>query len=371
MHLLPLLQSDAFRPPVGCEISHNAAQVVGVSFAKEDVSSNMLECIQAARGRGMVEMVIQQLLTALLMICFARAIFTDPGSVPNEPEWLPECQPSKRGPEEIGVKPEGESGEAGHLRKLPKSHEVKHTGARRFCKWCNRFKPDRSHHCRVCRSCILRMDHHCPWIANCVGFRNHKYFFLLVFYSLVDCMFVVVTLSESLYKSLVDEMPFSHRFLLVFAMTLAVIMGVLLMMFFFFHVWLMLRATTTIEFCEKTYRHSGGAHRGSSSIYDRGFFENVQSVLGPNMMTWLLPVSPPEGDGLSFKVSEEVEPVSDEEDLAPLLRKHYNGGASGSAPLPPQFEVISAKVSEGDKDDSTAVVDTIPPEVTGAQQSIS
>eukprot|EP01065_Artemidia_motanka_P021028 TRINITY_DN2506_c0_g1_i3.p1 TRINITY_DN2506_c0_g1~~TRINITY_DN2506_c0_g1_i3.p1 ORF type:complete len:357 (+),score=109.38 TRINITY_DN2506_c0_g1_i3:486-1556(+) len=44
------------------------------------------------------------------------------------------------------------------------------------CLPCNTFKPERTHHCRKCGVCIVRYDHHCPWIAQCVGHRNHKLF---------------------------------------------------------------------------------------------------------------------------------------------------------------------------------------------------
>ncbi|XP_030422487.1 palmitoyltransferase ZDHHC21 isoform X4 [Gopherus evgoodei] len=45
------------------------------------------------------------------------------------------------------------------------------------------MRPKRSHHCRRCGHCVRRMDHHCPWINNCVGEDNHWLFLQLCFYT--------------------------------------------------------------------------------------------------------------------------------------------------------------------------------------------
>merc|ERR1719172_459349 len=100
--------------------------------------------------------------------------------------------------------------------------EKKHSGERRHCKWCLKYKPDRCHHCRICNVCVLKMDHHCPWVYNCIGFRNHKYFFLLLVYAVLVLGVVNVTM-----------------FVLMLAETLAAFLMVLISAFLGFHIWLM------------------------------------------------------------------------------------------------------------------------------------
>lgn len=54
--------------------------------------------------------------------------------------------------------------------------------SRWFCKKCKIMKPLRCHHCRRCNRCVMKMDHHCYWIDNCVGLYNMKYFYLTLLY---------------------------------------------------------------------------------------------------------------------------------------------------------------------------------------------
>ncbi len=35
---------------------------------------------------------------------------------------------------------------------------------RRYCRRCQCVKPPRAHHCSTCDRCIMKMDHHCPYV---------------------------------------------------------------------------------------------------------------------------------------------------------------------------------------------------------------
>lgn len=63
-----------------------------------------------------------------------------------------------------------------------------------FCPSCATYKPPRAHHCSHCRLCVLKYDHHCPWIGQCVGFFNYKNFLLLLLYTWLLTGWVLVIL---------------------------------------------------------------------------------------------------------------------------------------------------------------------------------
>ncbi|KAH9988232.1 zf-DHHC-domain-containing protein [Xylariaceae sp. FL0662B] len=48
------------------------------------------------------------------------------------------------------------------------------------CRTCGLLKPARSKHCSVCKRCVHKMDHHCVFINNCVGYGNQHWFLLLL-----------------------------------------------------------------------------------------------------------------------------------------------------------------------------------------------
>lgn len=235
------------------------------------------------RSRGIVQMIFFHIIVAMLLICYVRSILEHPGEIPDNEAW------------------EYTNESQSHALNM-NLQEMKKSGDRRHCKWCAKFKPDRCHHCRVCRTCILKMDHHCPWIYNCVGFKNYKYFFLLLLYSVIVLQVIIWTMLESVFRSWDIDTPFATMFFVLFGETLSVFLGILLTTFFFFHIWLMLKSMTTIEFCEKKMPKGGKevSQADQASVYDMGPCGNISSVLGNNPLCWFVPGFPPDGDGLSY-----------------------------------------------------------------------
>lgn len=221
---------------------------------------------------------------------------------------------------------------------------VKSDGQERFCKKCQFRKPDRTHHCSSCRTCVLKMDHHCPWLVNCLGLRNYKAFLLFLIYTslfCIVCFFVSVHLvfdqvfssgagGGGAARSADDLTPVNWVLLAV----VAGIVGLVLSGFTFWHLMLTGRNMTTIESLEKvrytapssapppgarlvgrpSFPHETARYgnylldestRKLPHAFDLGRARNFAHVFGgrDKMHLWLLPVFSGDGDGWHWETS--------------------------------------------------------------------
>ncbi|WOL18673.1 putative protein S-acyltransferase 16 [Canna indica] len=236
---------------------------------------------------GLANAAVFTALAAVVVTTYGIAVLKDPGGVPAS--FSPDIEDSEN-----------------------TVHEIKRKGGDlRYCQKCSQYKPPRTHHCRICKRCVLRMDHHCVWINNCVGHENYKIFFVFVFYGVIACIHSMVLLVGSVSFALHNDQDnnagsFNVSYIICGAVLLP--LTIALSVLLGWHIYLILQNKTTIEYhdgvramclAEKVgnvYRHP----------YDLGIYENLVSVLGPNIFCWFCPMTKIVGSGLRFRTAYDI-----------------------------------------------------------------
>ncbi|KAL6900702.1 hypothetical protein ACP4OV_005378 [Aristida adscensionis] len=208
--------------------------------------------------------------TAYILVVLLLTAGRDPGIVPRnahppEPEDIGESSNLSDCPPTTG---------------LPITRDVLVNGVLvkvKYCHTCMLYRPPRCSHCSICNNCVERFDHHCPFVGQCIGKRNYRFFFMFVSSTTMLCIYVFAFCWVNLIKIMdMHECKFKR------AMAKSPI-SVVLIIYTFFALWFVGGLTSfhlyLISTNQTTYENFRYHYNRKTNPYNRGLGQNFVEIL--------------------------------------------------------------------------------------------
>ncbi|KAE9601371.1 hypothetical protein Lal_00023948 [Lupinus albus] len=146
----------------------------------------------------------------------------------------------------------------------------------KYCDTCMLYRPLRCSHCSVCDNCVERFDHHCPWVGQCIGLRNYRFYYIFVFSSTLLCLYIH-GFCWVYIKRIMDSEEIS-----IWRAMIKTPASIALIIYSFVCVWfvggLTVFHTYLISTNQSTYENFRYRYDEQANPYDRGILENFKQV---------------------------------------------------------------------------------------------
>ncbi|KAG6485591.1 probable protein S-acyltransferase 6 [Zingiber officinale] len=246
--------------------------VVPVIFFVLFVSDKLVNEFQHHLGNFIVDFAVVFTAYDILMLFLTSG--RDPGIVPRnaQPPELTDVESNST------ISAEWSGAYGGSVLPLTKDVFVNGIVVKvKYCNTCMLYRPPRCSHCSICNNCVERFDHHCPWVGQCIGRRNYRFFFMFVTSTTLLCLYVfsfcwvnLTKIMEAYHCNLweaVLQSPVSG-ILIIYTFIGAWFVGGLST----FHLYLVCTNQTTYE--NFRYRYDG-----KKNPYNHGCIHNVKEIL--------------------------------------------------------------------------------------------
>ncbi|CAF2085124.1 hypothetical protein BRARA_F01650 [Brassica rapa] len=279
----------------------------------------------------------------------------DPGIIPRN-LYPPE-------PEGIEIGGEPRLAHTPTQSRLPRTKDMIVNGITvkiKYCDTCMLYRPPRASHCSICNNCVEKFDHHCPWLGQCIGLRNYRFYFMFILCSALLCVYVHVFCWIYVKRIMDGEKISIWKSLIKTPASIALIIYTFICVWFVggltgFHLYLMSTNQSTYENFRYRYdRHENPFNKGILGNFMEVFCTSVASSKN------------------SFRAKVSKEPVIPPRIVngamsSPSLQKVSQDIEMGRKPV--WHETVDEELGDMDKDMETSVTSRdlsrmLPPEET-------